>query len=150
MKNWRCMRNNYSTLTRPAKVLVCGSKWSHRPGDPNAASIKCRRNHHRCRCGGLMCALTATQRGRSVLLLDHSEKLAEKIRISGGGRCNFTNINTKPDNFLSQNPHFCRSALARFTPQHFIELLDKHGISYHEKRWANCFATQVPKRSSRC
>ncbi len=88
---------------------------------------------------GMMCALTAAQRGRSVLLLDHATKLAEKIRISGGGRCNFTNLNTKPDNFLSDNPHFCRSALARYTPQHFIALLNKHGIGYHEKTLGQLF-----------
>jgi len=88
---------------------------------------------------GMMCALTAAQRGRSVLLLDHSAKLAEKIRISGGGRCNFTNLNAKPENYLSQNPHFCRSALARFTPQHFIAMLNKHGIGYHEKTLGQLF-----------
>ncbi|MEQ1913469.1 MAG: aminoacetone oxidase family FAD-binding enzyme, partial [Sideroxydans sp.] len=88
---------------------------------------------------GMMCALTAAQRGRKVVILDHYAKLAEKIRISGGGRCNFTNLNTKPDNFLSHNPHFCRSALSRFTPQHFIALLDKHGIGYHEKTLGQLF-----------
>ncbi len=88
---------------------------------------------------GMMCALTAAQRGLSVLLLDHSSKLAEKIRISGGGRCNFTNLNTKPENFLSQNPHFCRSALAGYTPQHFIAMLNKHGIGYHEKTLGQLF-----------
>lgn len=88
---------------------------------------------------GMMCALTAAQRGRSVLLLDHTAKLAEKIRISGGGRCNFTNLNAKPENFLSGNPHFCRSALARYTPQHFIAMLDKHGIGYHEKTLGQLF-----------
>lgn len=88
---------------------------------------------------GMMCALTAAQRGQKVVLLDHSSKLAEKIRISGGGRCNFTNLNTKPDNYLSQNPHFCRSALARFTPQHFIAMLDRHGIGYHEKTLGQLF-----------
>ncbi len=88
---------------------------------------------------GMMCALTAAQRGRSVLLLDHSTKLAEKIRISGGGRCNFTNLNTRPDNYLSQNPHFCRSALARFTPQHFIAMLNKYSIGYHEKTLGQLF-----------
>ena len=87
----------------------------------------------------MMCALTAAQRGRSVLLLDHSAKLAEKIRISGGGRCNFTNLNAKPENYLSQNFHFCRSALARFTPQHFIAMLDRHGIGYHEKTLGQLF-----------
>lgn len=91
---------------------------------------------------GMMCALTAAQRGRSVWLLDHSSKLAEKIRISGGGRCNFTNLNTKPENFLSQNPHFCRSALSRFTPQHFIALLNKHGIGYHEKTLGQLFCDE--------
>jgi predicted Rossmann fold flavoprotein len=74
-----------------------------------------------------------------VVLLDHSNKLAEKIRISGGGRCNFTNLNVKPDNYLSNNPHFCRSALARYTPQHFIALLEKHGITYHEKTHGQLF-----------
>lgn len=88
---------------------------------------------------GMMCALTAAQRGLSILLLDHSERLAEKIRISGGGRCNFTNLNTRPENYLSHNPHFCRSALARFTPQHFIELLQKYGITYHEKKLGQLF-----------
>ena len=88
---------------------------------------------------GMMCALTAAQRGRSVLLLDHSAMLAEKIRISGGGRCNFTNLNAKPENYLSGNPHFCRSALARFTPQHFIALLQKHGIGFHEKTLGQLF-----------
>jgi predicted Rossmann fold flavoprotein len=88
---------------------------------------------------GLMCALQAGQRGRSVVLLDHAKKLAEKIRISGGGRCNFTNINTKPENFISANPNFCRSALARYTPQDFIALLQKHNIGYHEKTLGQLF-----------
>jgi predicted flavoprotein YhiN len=86
-----------------------------------------------------MCAIEAGKRGRSVILLDHSHKLAEKIRISGGGRCNFTNLNIKPDCFLSQNPHFCRSALARYTPQHFIALMEKHGLSYSEKTLGQLF-----------
>jgi len=86
-----------------------------------------------------MCAIQAGQRGRSVVLLDHSKKLAEKIRISGGGRCNFTNINTKPGNFISANPDFCRSALARYTPQDFIALLQKHNIGYHEKTLGQLF-----------
>ncbi len=88
---------------------------------------------------GMMCAIQAGQRGRSVVLLDHARKLAEKIRISGGGRCNFTNINTKPENFISANPAFCRSALARYTPQDFIALLQKHGIGYHEKTLGQLF-----------
>ncbi|MEO6975750.1 MAG: NAD(P)/FAD-dependent oxidoreductase [Gallionella sp.] len=88
---------------------------------------------------GLMCALQAGQRGRSVVLLDHAKKLAEKIRISGGGRCNFTNINTKPENFISTNPNFCRSALARYSPQDFIDLLQKHNIGFHEKTLGQLF-----------
>ncbi|MGA9666336.1 MAG: NAD(P)/FAD-dependent oxidoreductase [Gallionella sp.] len=88
---------------------------------------------------GMMCAIQAGQRGRSVALLDHAKKLAEKIRISGGGRCNFTNINTKPENFISANPDFCRSALARYTPQDFISLLQKHNIGYHEKTLGQLF-----------
>ena len=88
---------------------------------------------------GMMCASQAGQRGRSVLLLDHVAKLAEKIRISGGGRCNFTNLHAKPENFISQNPHFCRSALARYTPQDFIALVEKYGIAYHEKKLGQLF-----------
>jgi len=88
---------------------------------------------------GMMCAIQAGQRGRSVVLLDHAKKLAEKIRISGGGRCNFTNINTRPENIISSNPDFCRSALARYTPQDFIALLQKHDIGYHEKTLGQLF-----------
>jgi predicted Rossmann fold flavoprotein len=88
---------------------------------------------------GMMCAIGAARRGRSVLLLDHSRKLAEKIRISGGGNCNFTNLHARPENYLSANPHFCRSALARYTPQHFIALLAKHGIRHHEKKSGQLF-----------
>ena len=88
---------------------------------------------------GLICAIEAGTRGRSVLLIDHATKLAEKIRISGGGRCNFTNLHTKPENFLSGNPHYCCSALARFTPQDFIALIEKHGIRYHEKKLGQLF-----------
>lgn len=88
---------------------------------------------------GMMCAIQAGKRGRKVLLVDHARKLAEKIRISGGGRCNFTNRHARADNFLSGNPHFCRSALARFTPQNFIALIEAHGIRYHEKKSGQLF-----------
>ncbi|MCB1959356.1 MAG: NAD(P)/FAD-dependent oxidoreductase [Rhodocyclaceae bacterium] len=88
---------------------------------------------------GMMCAATAGQRGRRVLIIDHAERLAEKIRISGGGRCNFTNLNVGAANFLSHNPHFCRSALARFGPQDFIALVERHGIRYHEKTLGQLF-----------
>ncbi len=91
---------------------------------------------------GMMCAIAAARRGRSVLLLEHSTKLAEKIRISGGGRCNFTNLHAKPENYLSSNPHFCRSALARYTPQHFIAWLNQHGITFHEKKLGQLFCDQ--------
>lgn len=82
---------------------------------------------------GLMCAVRAGERGRCVLLLDHAEKVGKKILISGGGRCNFTNLDSRPEAFLSTNPHFCRSALARYTQHDFIALVAKHGIAWHEK-----------------
>ena len=88
---------------------------------------------------GLFCAAQAGQRGLKVLLLDHSDKVAEKIRISGGGRCNFTNRDTTPAQFLSDNPHFCRSALSRYTPQDFIELLERHHVPFHEKHKGQLF-----------
>lgn len=88
---------------------------------------------------GMMCAATAGKRGRKILLLDHATKIGEKIRISGGGRCNFTNIHTNPANFLSENPRFAISALKRFTPQDFIALVQKHGIAYHEKTLGQLF-----------
>ena len=88
---------------------------------------------------GLFCAAMAGQRGLKVLVIDHSEKVAEKIRISGGGRCNFTNRDVTPANFLSDNPHFCRSALAGYTPQDFIALLQKHKVPFHEKHKGQLF-----------
>jgi predicted Rossmann fold flavoprotein len=88
---------------------------------------------------GMMCAATAGKRGARVLLVDHYHKLGEKIRISGGGRCNFTNLHTTPANFLSQNPHYCRSALARYTPNDFIKLVESHQIEYHEKTLGQLF-----------
>jgi predicted Rossmann fold flavoprotein len=88
---------------------------------------------------GLFCAGVAGQLGLKVLLVDHSDKVAEKIRISGGGRCNFTNRDTTPANFISDNPRFCRSALSRFSPRDFIALLDKYGIAFHEKHKGQLF-----------
>ncbi len=88
---------------------------------------------------GMMCASVAGQRGRRVVLIDHAERLAEKIRISGGGRCNFTNIDAAPANYLSQNPHFCRSALSRYTPQDFIAMVKKYRIPFHEKHKGQLF-----------
>jgi predicted Rossmann fold flavoprotein len=88
---------------------------------------------------GMMCAAVAAGRGKRVVIIDHAGKLAEKIRISGGGRCNFTNINAGPQNFLSENPHFCRSALSRYTAQDFLALVKKHRIAYHEKHRGQLF-----------
>ncbi|MCC8430541.1 NAD(P)/FAD-dependent oxidoreductase [Reyranella aquatilis] len=88
---------------------------------------------------GLMCAMRAGQRGRKVLLLDHAEKVGKKILISGGGRCNFTNLDARPEAFLSANPHFCKSALARYTQHDFIELVNKHRIAWHEKTLGQLF-----------
>ena len=88
---------------------------------------------------GMMCAAQAGQRGRKVLLVEHYHIVGEKIRISGGGRCNFTNANAGPANYLSQNPDFCRSALARYKPAHFIDLVESYGIPYHEKKLGQLF-----------
>ncbi|WP_454688443.1 NAD(P)/FAD-dependent oxidoreductase [Achromobacter aloeverae] len=88
---------------------------------------------------GMMCAAVAGQRGLRVVLIDHADKLAEKIRISGGGRCNFTNLGAGPANFLSENPHFCRSALAGYGPRDFLDLLRRHGVSWHEKHRGQLF-----------
>ncbi|MCW4454013.1 NAD(P)/FAD-dependent oxidoreductase [Flavobacterium sp. MXW15] len=88
---------------------------------------------------GLMCALTAGQRGRIVQVIDHANKVGKKILMSGGGRCNFTNTGTGPANFLSANPHFCKSALARYTPAHFIAMVERHRIAYHEKELGQLF-----------
>ncbi len=88
---------------------------------------------------GLFCAAQAGQRGARVLLIDHADKIAEKIRISGGGRCNFTNRDATPANFHSRNPHFCRSALARYTSQDFISLVQRHRIAFHEKHRGQLF-----------
>src|ERR1051326_1537075 len=88
---------------------------------------------------GLMCAIEAGKRGRRVAVLERAERTGKKILISGGGRCNFTNLHCLPENFLSANPHFVRSALARYTPADFIALVEKHGIAYHEKTLGQLF-----------
>ncbi len=94
---------------------------------------------------GMMCAIRAGRRGRSILVLDHAAAPGEKIRISGGGRCNFTNIHAGPRNFLSANPHFAKSALARFTPQDFIAMVERHGIAWHEKTLGQLFCDNSAK-----
>jgi len=91
---------------------------------------------------GLFCAGVAGQHGLRVLLIDHATKVAEKIRISGGGRCNFTNLDVGPANFLSDNPAFCRSALARYTPREFTALVQRHGIAFHEKHRGQLFCDE--------
>ena len=88
---------------------------------------------------GMMCAGVAGQRGRRVLLVEHHAAIGEKIRISGGGRCNFTNIHAGPANYLSQNPHFCHSPLARYTPRDFLALVERHRIAWHEKKLGQLF-----------
>lgn len=94
---------------------------------------------------GLMCAITAGQRGRRVLVVEHANRVGKKILMSGGGRCNFTNTGATPANFLSNNPHFCKSALARYTPAHFIEMVERHGIAYHEKELGQLFCDESSK-----
>ncbi len=88
---------------------------------------------------GLMCAIEAGKRGRRVAVLEHADRVGKKILISGGGRCNFTNLHCQPENFLSSNPHFAKSALARYTPTDFIALVEKHSIPYHEKTLGQLF-----------
>jgi len=88
---------------------------------------------------GLMCAIEAGKRGRSVAVLEHADRIGKKIGISGGGRCNFTNLHATPDQFISAHPDFCKSALARYTPRDFIALVEKHGIAYHEKKLGQLF-----------
>ncbi|MDO5610778.1 MAG: NAD(P)/FAD-dependent oxidoreductase [Pseudomonadota bacterium] len=95
---------------------------------------------------GLMCALTAGQRGRRVLLIEHAERCGKKILMSGGGRCNFTNTGATPAQYLSANPHFCKSALARYTPSDFIEMVERHGIAYHEKELGQLFCDESSKQ----
>jgi len=95
---------------------------------------------------GLMCALTAGQRGRRVLVVEHANRVGKKILMSGGGRCNFTNTGTTPANFLSANPHFCKSALARYTPPDFIAMVERHRIAYHEKELGQLFCDESSKQ----
>ncbi len=93
-----------------------------------------------------MCAIVAGQRGRRVLVIEHANRVGKKILMSGGGRCNFTNTGTTPANFLSANPHFCKSALARYTPADFIALVERHGIAYHEKELGQLFCDDSSKQ----
>ncbi|SDQ27057.1 NAD(P)/FAD-dependent oxidoreductase [Pseudoxanthomonas sp. CF125] len=95
---------------------------------------------------GLMCALTAGQRGLRVLVIEHANRVGKKILMSGGGRCNFTNTGTTPANYLSANPHFCKSALARYTPSDFIGMVERHGIAYHEKELGQLFCDDSSKQ----
>jgi len=94
---------------------------------------------------GLMCAITAGQLGKRVVVIEHANRVGKKILMSGGGRCNFTNTGAAPANYLSANPHFCKSALARYTPAHFIELVERHRIAYHEKELGQLFCDESSK-----
>ena len=95
---------------------------------------------------GLMCAIAAGRRGKRVLVVEHANRVGKKILMSGGGRCNFTNTGTTPGNFLSANPHFCKSALARYTPWDFIAMVERHGIAYHEKELGQLFCDESSKQ----
>jgi len=95
---------------------------------------------------GLMCAIEAGKRGRSVIVLEHNARIGEKIRISGGGRCNFTNVSADYSNFISQNPHFCKSAFARYTPHDFIAFVERSGIAYHEKKLGQLFCDESSRQ----
>jgi len=95
---------------------------------------------------GMFCAIEAGKRGRRVLVIEHNAEVGRKIIISGGGRCNFTNKNTQPENFVSSNPHFAKSALARYTPQDFIELVKKHKIAFYEKKLGQLFCHESSRR----
>lgn len=88
---------------------------------------------------GMMCAAQAARRGRRVMVLDHAVEVGAKILISGGGRCNFTNVGVVPERYVSENPHFAHSALSRYTPADFIALVSQHGIAYHEKKLGQLF-----------
>lgn len=95
---------------------------------------------------GLFCAFQAGKRGKRVLVIEHNAEVGRKIIISGGGRCNFTNRHTRPENFISQNPHFCKSALSRYTPQDFVELVKKHKIAYYEKKLGQLFCRESSRQ----
>ena len=94
---------------------------------------------------GLMCAIESAKRNRKTLVLDHANKVGKKILMSGGGRCNFTNLNVSHNNFISRNPHFCRSALSRYTPEDFLNLVEKHNIPYYEKTLGQLFCKNKSK-----
>ena len=94
---------------------------------------------------GLMCAIEAGKRGRRVLLLEHANRVGKKILMSGGGRCNFTNLHAGPEDYLSANPHFCKSALARYTQWDFIAMVERHGIAWHEKELGQLFCDESSK-----
>ncbi|MGD9563214.1 MAG: NAD(P)/FAD-dependent oxidoreductase [Pyrinomonadaceae bacterium] len=95
---------------------------------------------------GLFCAIEAGKRGRKTLVVEHGPQVGKKILISGGGRCNFTNLGTAPENFISENPHFCKSALARYTPDDFVRLVRKHRIDYYEKKLGQLFCRESSRR----
>ena len=144
---------------RSCKTPIITATWTHHPGavfhrfslPRHAGRISGRYNHAMEKfdiavvgagAAGMMCAAVAGQLGRRVVLIDHADKIGEKIRISGGGRCNFTNLQAGPANYLSENPRFCRSALARYTPRDFISLLESYRVGWHEKHKGQLFCNE--------
>ncbi|MSQ60290.1 MAG: NAD(P)/FAD-dependent oxidoreductase [Betaproteobacteria bacterium] len=117
-----------------APLQVSNQTGAHRNGAQSAGVVIVGAG-----AAGMMCAIEAGKRGREVVLIDHAKILGEKIRISGGGRCNFANKDVRPEHYLSANPHFCRSALARYAPRDFIALMAKHGIAWHERKHGQLF-----------
>ncbi len=120
----------------------CGTTWS----EQNGGRVKVDVVIIGAGAAGLMCAIAAGERGRRVLLVDHANKAGKKILMSGGGRCNFTNLGVTPDHYLSANPHFSKSALARYTPGDFIALVEEHRIAYHEKELGQLFCDDSSKQ----
>src|SRR5690606_6334732 len=118
---------------------MSGAGATRQPPVPRMASMDADVLISGAGAAGLMCAITAARRGKRVVVVEHPNRVGKKILMSGGGRCNFTNTGTTPDNFLSANPHFCKSALARYTPWHFIEMVERHGIAFHEKELGQLF-----------
>src|SRR5690606_26044621 len=118
----------------------------HCPGYPVPMTISCDVLVIGAGAAGLMCAMTAGRRGRRVRVIERANRPGKKILMSGGGRCNFTNTGTGPANFISANPHFCKSALARYTPADFIDMVDRHGIGWHEKELGQLFCSDSSKQ----
>src|SRR5690606_25891798 len=150
-RRWACIRPFYVRApVRQAAPAASGRVHGPVPGAgdgyPVAMTIECDVLVIGAGAAGLMCALTAGQRGRQMRVVERANRPGKKILMSGGGRCNFTNTGTSPANFLSANPHFCKSALARYTPADFIDMVDRHGIAWHEKELGQLFCNESSKQ----